>query len=117
MLWIAIHAVDKMHAGKDDSSVLYIPACPLTEANAEYLVRQREAFFEGTFPYLPLTGTKKMSLPTRPRRNARPRLPFRRGRKPASRPLDARLCDAEYRRRGPACDGAYEVRCRSEGVA
>ena len=50
MLWIAIHAVDKMHAGKDDSSVLYIPACPLTEANAEYLVRQREAFFEGTSP-------------------------------------------------------------------
>jgi len=26
---------------------MYIPACPLTEANAEYLVRQREAFFEG----------------------------------------------------------------------
>lgn len=43
-----IHAVDKTHAGKDDSSVMYIPACPLTEANAEYLVRQREAFFEGT---------------------------------------------------------------------
>ena len=34
----------------DDSSVLYIPACPLTETNAEYLVRQREAFFEGIFP-------------------------------------------------------------------
>lgn len=27
---------------------MYIPACPLTEANAEYLVRQRDAFFEGT---------------------------------------------------------------------
>ena len=51
MSWIAIHAVDKTHAGKDDSSVLYIPACPLTEANAEYLVRQREAFFEGKSPY------------------------------------------------------------------
>ena len=48
--WIAIHAVDKTHAGKDDSSVMYIPACPLTEANADYLVRQREAFFEGTSP-------------------------------------------------------------------
>ena len=47
MFWIAIHAVDRTHAGKDDSSVMYIPACPLTEANAGYLVRQREAFFEG----------------------------------------------------------------------
>lgn len=26
---------------------MYIPACPLTEANAEYLKRQREAFFNG----------------------------------------------------------------------
>ena len=45
--YIAIHAVDKMHNGKGDASVMYIPACPLTEANAEYLVRQREAFAEG----------------------------------------------------------------------
>ncbi|KAI9810600.1 MAG: hypothetical protein M1827_006162 [Pycnora praestabilis] len=43
-----IHAVDEFHAGASDSSVMYIPACPLTEANAEYLVRQREAFIEGT---------------------------------------------------------------------
>ncbi|KAI5275352.1 DUF1479-domain-containing protein [Aureobasidium subglaciale] len=43
-----IHAVDKTHAGKSDSSVLYIPACPLTERNAEYLVRQRECFLRGT---------------------------------------------------------------------
>ena len=43
-----IHAVDKMHAGESDSSVMYIPSCPLTEANAEYLVRQRETFAEGT---------------------------------------------------------------------
>lgn len=42
-----IHAVDKVHAGKADSSVLYIPACPLTERNAEYLARQRAAFLEG----------------------------------------------------------------------
>ena len=48
LLPIAIHAVDKIHAGKSDSSVMYIPACPLTEANAEYLKRQRETFFEGT---------------------------------------------------------------------
>ena len=44
----SLHAVDKVHNGTGDSSVLYIPACPLTEANARYLVRQREAFLEGT---------------------------------------------------------------------
>ena len=44
----SIHAVDKLHAGQSDSSVLYIPACPLTETNAEYLARQREAFLDGT---------------------------------------------------------------------
>ncbi|KAL8994934.1 MAG: hypothetical protein Q9169_005235 [Polycauliona sp. 2 TL-2023] len=43
-----IHAVDSVHTGAFDSSVLYIPACPLTEANAEYLARQRETFAEGT---------------------------------------------------------------------
>ena len=42
-----IHAVDRIHAGSGDSSVLYIPACPLTEANAKYLAQQREAFSEG----------------------------------------------------------------------
>ena len=47
MVLAAIHAVDKLHNGKGDASVMYIPACPLTEANAEYLVRQREAFAEG----------------------------------------------------------------------
>ena len=44
---LAIHAVDKFHAGETDSSVMYIPCCPLTEANAKYLVRQREAFADG----------------------------------------------------------------------
>jgi len=44
----SIHAVDKIHSGKSDSSVLYIPSCPLTEGNARYLVRQREAFSNGT---------------------------------------------------------------------
>ena len=43
-----IHAVDKIHNGTSDSSVMYIPACPLTEINAQYLVRQREAFLAGT---------------------------------------------------------------------
>jgi len=42
-----IHAVDSVHAGKSDSSVMYIPACPLTVENAKFLVRQREAFLNG----------------------------------------------------------------------
>lgn len=42
-----IHAVDKVHNGTGDSSVMYIPVCPLTEVNARYLVRQREAFLTG----------------------------------------------------------------------
>ena len=42
-----IHAVDKLHAGKSDSSVMYIPTCPLTEGNARYLIRQRETVIKG----------------------------------------------------------------------
>ncbi|KAH8684214.1 hypothetical protein BGZ60DRAFT_397031 [Tricladium varicosporioides] len=43
----AVHAVDKVHNGKGDSSVMYIPACPLTETNAAYLSRQRGTFLRG----------------------------------------------------------------------
>lgn len=43
-----IHAVDKIHKGQSDSSVLYIPICPVTEKNAQYMVRQRKAFLDGT---------------------------------------------------------------------
>lgn len=43
-----IHAVDSVHTGKSDSSVMYIPACPLTELNAEFLAKQRECFLDGT---------------------------------------------------------------------
>jgi len=43
----AVHAVDAVHAGAADSSVLYIPACPLTPANAAYLRAQRDAFVHG----------------------------------------------------------------------
>ncbi|KAI0509470.1 hypothetical protein F5B22DRAFT_637967 [Xylaria bambusicola] len=43
-----IHAVDSVHQGQSDSSVLYIPICPVTEQNAHYLVRQRKAFLDGT---------------------------------------------------------------------
>jgi len=38
-----IHGVDSVHAGSMDSSVLYIPSCPLTVANAEFVAQQREA--------------------------------------------------------------------------
>ena len=36
-----IHAVDKEHRGKEDSSVLYIPACAMTKSNLDFLTRQR----------------------------------------------------------------------------
>lgn len=42
-----IHAVDSIHAGKSDSSVMYIPACPLTVTNAEFMARQRDCFLSG----------------------------------------------------------------------
>ena len=42
-----IYAVDSIHAGRSDSSVLYIPACPLTVVNAEFLARQRDCFMSG----------------------------------------------------------------------
>ncbi|KAE8451171.1 hypothetical protein EG329_004843 [Mollisiaceae sp. DMI_Dod_QoI] len=43
-----VHAVDRIHGGQGDSSVLYIPVCPLTKANARYLGIQRDAFERGT---------------------------------------------------------------------
>ncbi|KAF2721319.1 DUF1479-domain-containing protein [Polychaeton citri CBS 116435] len=42
-----IHAVDSIHAGKHDSSVLYIPACPLTVGNAGFVAKERDAFLRG----------------------------------------------------------------------
>lgn len=42
-----IHSVDSIHAGTSDSSVMYIPACPLTAANAQFVARQRECFLSG----------------------------------------------------------------------
>ncbi|KAJ5924298.1 hypothetical protein N7466_008485 [Penicillium verhagenii] len=45
-----IHAVDKVHQGAGDSSVLYIPACPVTEANVEYVKRQKNDFINGIPP-------------------------------------------------------------------
>lgn len=45
-----IHSVDKVHNGAGDSSVLYIPACPTTRSNLDYLRRQRENFENGVPP-------------------------------------------------------------------
>ncbi|KAM0275011.1 hypothetical protein ACHAQH_007660 [Verticillium albo-atrum] len=45
-----IHAVDKVHEGTGDSSVLYIPACPITKPSLDYVKRQREAFEAGIPP-------------------------------------------------------------------
>ncbi|KAJ5670506.1 DUF1479-domain-containing protein [Penicillium maclennaniae] len=45
-----IHAVDKVHNGIGDSSVMYIPVCPVTEANVDCLKRQRSDFIEGIPP-------------------------------------------------------------------
>ena len=42
--------MDKTHHGTKDSSVLYIPVCPVTETNATYLAGQRAAFREGIPP-------------------------------------------------------------------
>ncbi|KAK2008712.1 DUF1479-domain-containing protein [Colletotrichum eremochloae] len=39
-----VHAVDAVHRGAGDSSVLYVPVCPATDLNVAYLARQREAF-------------------------------------------------------------------------
>jgi hypothetical protein len=49
VLWHSdtIHAVDPRHSGNSDSSVLYIPICPLTVKNAEALERQRSRFLAG----------------------------------------------------------------------
>ncbi|RXG50558.1 hypothetical protein VDGE_07476 [Verticillium dahliae] len=45
-----IHAVDKVHQGTGDSSVLYIPACPTTRPSLDYVKRQRDAFEAGIPP-------------------------------------------------------------------
>lgn len=45
-----IHAVDKVHQGLGDSSVMYIPACPVTEDNARYVNRQKKDFVDGVPP-------------------------------------------------------------------
>ncbi|PGH13102.1 hypothetical protein AJ80_06474 [Polytolypa hystricis UAMH7299] len=46
----SIHSVDKVHRGTGDSSVLYIPACPVTDNNVKYVARQKASFLEGIPP-------------------------------------------------------------------
>ncbi|KAK4057803.1 hypothetical protein OIO90_001022 [Microbotryomycetes sp. JL221] len=45
-----IHAVESQHKGQGDSSVMYIPAIPLTLNNFEYLLDQRSRFEQGLPP-------------------------------------------------------------------
>jgi len=45
-----IHAVESVHAGKSDSSVLYIPAVPDIPMNRAYVNQQRESFLAGLPP-------------------------------------------------------------------
>lgn len=55
--------MDFEHKGKADSSVLYIPICPITETNAKYVVRMREAWRNGT-PGPDFPGGKGESMHT-----------------------------------------------------
>ncbi|KAF8761817.1 hypothetical protein RHS01_00990 [Rhizoctonia solani] len=58
-----IHSVESTHSGTQDSSVMYIPAVPVTTANAAYVARQRDTFLVGMpppdFPQYPDTGESK----------------------------------------------------------
>ncbi|CUS12326.1 unnamed protein product [Tuber aestivum] len=45
-----IHAVDRVHRGASDSSVMYIPAVPWTVENQSYVERQRGAERRGVSP-------------------------------------------------------------------
>eukprot|EP00413_Alexandrium_margalefii_P002325 CAMPEP_0204520622 /NCGR_PEP_ID=MMETSP0661-20131031/5358_1 /ASSEMBLY_ACC=CAM_ASM_000606 /TAXON_ID=109239 /ORGANISM="Alexandrium margalefi, Strain AMGDE01CS-322" /LENGTH=477 /DNA_ID=CAMNT_0051526189 /DNA_START=25 /DNA_END=1458 /DNA_ORIENTATION=- len=45
-----VHAVEALHNGTEDSSVLYIPSFPATARNAAYVAQQRERFREGRTP-------------------------------------------------------------------
>lgn len=45
-----IHAVDMVHAGQGDSSVVYIPVCPATKPNLDYVKQQRLEFVQGIPP-------------------------------------------------------------------
>ncbi|KAJ7716503.1 hypothetical protein B0H14DRAFT_3522263 [Mycena olivaceomarginata] len=53
------------HTGAEDSAVMYIPAVPLTPANARYVEQQKEHFLKGVpLPDFPVavTGVRLMGL-------------------------------------------------------
>lgn len=52
VLWScdAVHAVESRHAGRGDSSVMYIPAIPLTANNWRYVRAQADCFKQGKPP-------------------------------------------------------------------
>lgn len=52
-----IHAVESVHSGKSDSSVMYIPAAPDIPLNRAYVKQQRESFLAG-LPPLDFPGGK-----------------------------------------------------------
>ncbi len=45
-----VHSVEAQHRGRSDSSVLYIPAIPLTQQNMRYVQAQRACFEQGLPP-------------------------------------------------------------------
>ncbi|KAJ7824584.1 hypothetical protein B0H14DRAFT_3728287 [Mycena olivaceomarginata] len=45
-----VHSVEQEHTGAEDSAVMYIPAVPLTPANARYVEQQKEHFLKGVPP-------------------------------------------------------------------
>lgn len=48
-----VHAVESQHRGEagKDSSVMYIPAIPLTKVNFEYILSQKQSFLDGIPPW------------------------------------------------------------------
>lgn len=44
------HAVDPVHNGEGDASVVYVPACPTTPINKAYVKEQLEAALAGRAP-------------------------------------------------------------------
>ncbi|PWN18008.1 DUF1479-domain-containing protein [Microstroma glucosiphilum] len=46
----AVHSVEAAHTGQSDSSVMYIPAVPLTANNWRYVLQQAKAFRQGRPP-------------------------------------------------------------------
>ncbi|CAE6529377.1 unnamed protein product [Rhizoctonia solani] len=61
-----IHSVESEHNGTEDSSVMYIPAVPVTATNAAYVARQRDAFLAGMppsdFTQYPDTGESQFAF-------------------------------------------------------